>query len=151
LTLLPYLDGERTPNLPAAAGTLCGMRRTNTVAANVARAAVEGLLCGLADGMDSLRSIGVELRDVLLVGGGSQSMAVQQLAAPIFGLPVILPEPAEYVARGAARQAAWSLSGDSAPPEWPLSPVSTHEPADADTGADVRAQYSRHRQAVFGV
>jgi xylulokinase len=151
LTLLPYLDGERTPNLPAAAGTLCGLRRTNSVPADLARAAVEGLLCGLADGIDALRSIGVEPEHILLVGGGSQSMAIQALAPDVFGMHVVRPEPAEYVARGAARQAAWALSGTTAPPDWPLPAASAHEPSDVDAGAEVRAQYGRHRRAVFGI
>jgi xylulokinase len=151
LTLLPYLDGERTPNLPAAAGTLCGLRRTNSVPADLARAAVEGLLCGLADGIDALRSIGVEPEHILLVGGGSQSMAIQALAPDVFGMHVVRPEPAEYVARGAARQAAWALSGTTAPPDWPLPAASAHEPSDVDAGAEVRAQYSQHRRAVFGI
>jgi xylulokinase len=151
LTLLPYLDGERTPNLPTAAGTLCGLRRANADPAHLARAAVEGLLCGLADGLDALRSIGVHPSEVMLIGGGSQSRAVLTLAADIFGLPVIRPEPGEYVARGAARQAAWAASGEPAPPDWPLPAAFAHDPGDVAAGAEVRAQYSRHRQTVFGV
>jgi xylulokinase len=151
LTLLPYLDGERTPNLPSATGTLCGLTRANAVPADLARAAVEGLLCGLADGLDALRSIGVKPQHVMLVGGASQSAAVLALAADVFGVPVVRPEPAEYVARGAARQAAWVLSGDFSPPDWPLPAAFAHEPRDLDAGAEVRAQYSQHRRAVFGV
>jgi xylulokinase len=151
LTLLPYLDGERTPNLPAAAGTLCGLRRSNAVPANLARAAVEGLLCGLADGLDALRFIGVQPQHVMLVGGGSQSSAVLALAADVFGLHVVRPEPGEYVARGAARQAAWALAGTESPPDWPLPAAFAHEPTDVDAGTEVRAQYSQYRRAVFGV
>ena len=151
LTLLPYLDGERTPNLPTAAGTLCGLRRTNADPPHLARAAVEGLLCGLADGLDALRSVGVQAREVRLVGGGSQSRAVMTLAPDILGVAVVRPEPAEYVARGAAKQAAWVLSGEAVPPDWPLPAASAQEPRDLAAGADVREQYTRHRRAVFGV
>ena len=151
LTLLPYLDGERTPNLPTAAGTLCGLRRTNADPAHLARAAVEGLLCGLADGLDALRSIGVDPHEVMLIGGGSQSRAVRSLAADIFGVQVVRPDPGEYVARGAARQAAWALSGEPAPPDWPLPAAFAREPRDTTAGAEVRAQYAGHQQAVFGV
>jgi xylulokinase len=151
LTLLPYLDGERTPNLPSAAGTLCGLRRTNSTPAHLARAAVEGLLCGLADGLDALRVIGVQPQHVLLVGGGSQSTAVQALAPDIFRLHVVRPEPAEYVARGAARQAAWALYGKTSPPDWSLPAASTHEPSDEAAGLEVRAQYAQNRRAVFGI
>jgi xylulokinase len=151
LTLLPYLDGERTPNLPTAAGALCGLRRTNSDPAHLARAAVEGLLCGLADGLDALRSVGVQAREVTMVGGGSQSAAILALAPDILGIPVVRPEPAEYVARGAAKQAAWVLFGDENPPDWPVPVGSAAEPLNVDAGTQVRAQYAGHRQAVFGV
>jgi len=151
LTLLPYLDGERTPNLPSASGMLCGLRRANAAPANLARAAVEGLLCGLADGIEALTSIGVRPHRIVLVGGGSRSAAVQALAADIFGHTVVQPAPGEYVARGAARQAAWTLSGAAAPPDWKLPTASVSEPSAADAGAAVRAQYGEHRRAVFGV
>ena len=151
LSLLPYLDGERTPNLPTAAGTLCGLRRTNSEPANVARAAVEGLLCGLADGVDALRAVGVAPREVRLIGGGSRSRAVQHLAADVFGLPIAWPEPGEYVARGAARQAAWVLAGDPEPPPWLVQRAAELTPVDPAAGEEVRAQYSGYRRAVFGV
>jgi xylulokinase len=117
LTLLPYLDGERTPNLPDATGTLMGMRRDNMTPQNVARAAVEGMLSGLGAGMDALRDVGLEVGRVLMIGGGARSRAVQAIAPLIFGVPVTVPEPAEYVALGAARQAAWALTGEL--PAWP--------------------------------
>jgi xylulokinase len=107
LVLLPYLDGERTPDLPLARGLLHGLTRANATPAGLARAAVEGMLCGLADGVDALRGQGVAVGRALLVGGGARSAAVQALAPAILGVPVLLPEPAEYVALGAARQAAW--------------------------------------------
>src|SRR5215203_3046231 len=118
LVLLPYLDGERTPDLPAARGLLHGLTRANATPATLARAAVEGLLCGLADGIDALRAQGVPIRRALLVGGGAKSAAVRALAPAILGVPVLLPEPAEYVALGAARQAAWTLAGTPEPPPW---------------------------------
>ena len=110
LTLLPYLDGERTPDLPDATGTLGGLTRANLTPANVARAAVEGMLCGLADGLDALRDNGVPVQRVLLIGGAARSTAVQAVASGIFGAPVSVPSPGEYVALGAARQAAWVLA-----------------------------------------
>lgn len=69
LTLLPYLDGERTPDLPGVTGTLGGLTRGNSTPENLARAAVEGMLCGLADGLDALRANGVPVVRVLLIGG----------------------------------------------------------------------------------
>src|SRR4051794_2621901 len=110
LVLVPYFEGERTPNRPDSTGALHGLRVGNSTPANLARAAVEGLLCGLADGLDALRDQGVRCDRVLLVGGGARSAAVRRLAPGILGLPVEVPEPGEYVADGAARQAAWVLA-----------------------------------------
>lgn len=147
LVLLPYLEGERTPNLPNASGTLLGLRGGNMTPENLARAAVEGMLCGLADGLEALRAAGVEARRVLLIGGASRSAAVQTVAAGLFGVPVEVPDPAEYVALGAARQAAWVLSGSAEPPAWHR-PTRTVEPT-AETGA-VLAAYADARRALYG-
>ena len=119
LTLLPYLDGERTPNRPDAAGVLSGLTTANATRQNLARAAVEGILCGLADAMDHLIAAGVRPRRVLLTGGGARSAAVRAIAPGILGTAVVVPEAAEYVAIGAARQAAWALAPGSGPPPWP--------------------------------
>ncbi len=118
LSLLPYLDGERTPDLPEATGTLGGLTRANATPANVARAAVEGMLHNLRDGVEALRDQGAEVERVLLIGGASASTAVQHVAASLFGVPLVVPEPGEYVGIGAARQAAWALSRQPDPPEW---------------------------------
>ncbi|MEU8412825.1 xylulokinase [Amycolatopsis japonica] len=147
LTFLPYLDGERTPNLPDAKGTLFGLTRANMTPENLARAAVEGMLCGLAAGLDALREQGLEVRRVLLIGGGAQSAAVRAVAPIVFGVPVVIPEVAEYVAVGAARQAAWALASSTEPPRWqeqhgyiPL------EPTEADRAEGRRIQ-QRHLEA----
>lgn len=106
LTLVPYFEGERTPNLPDATATLTGMTLASTTRENLARAAVEGMLSGLAAGLDALRGLGVPLERALLIGGAAQSAAVREVAPAIFGMPVEVPAPGEYVALGAARQAA---------------------------------------------
>ena len=80
---------------------------------------MEGLLCGLADGLDAVAAGGTPVRRVLLVGGGAQSEAVRAIAPAVLGVPVLVPPPGEYVADGAARQAAWVLAGGQAAPEWP--------------------------------
>lgn len=118
VVLLPYFEGERTPNRPDATGSLHGLRLGNATPANIARAAVEGMLCGLADGVDELRREGVSAERVVLVGGGARSPAVQLVSPMIFGLDVAVPPAGEYVADGAARQAAWVLSGQGNPPRW---------------------------------
>jgi xylulokinase len=111
LHLQPYFEGERTPNLPDATATLTGMTLASTTRVNLARAAVEGMLSGLGAGLDALREQGVRLERALLIGGGAQSQAVREIAPAVLGIPVEVPEPAEYVALGAARQAAKALRG----------------------------------------
>jgi xylulokinase len=106
LTLVPYFEGERTPNLPDATASLSGMTLSSTTRPNLARAAVEGMLRGLSAGMDALRSLDIPLERALLIGGGAQSEAVRRIAPDVLGIPVQVPDPAEYVALGAARQAA---------------------------------------------
>ncbi|WP_347977970.1 xylulokinase [Microbacterium sp. ProA8] len=110
LQLVPYFEGERTPNLPDATASLTGMTLASTTRENLARAAVEGMLSGLAAGLAALRGLGVPLERALLIGGGAQSEAVREIAPLVLGLPVEVPEPGEYVALGAARQAASVLS-----------------------------------------
>jgi xylulokinase len=139
LVLLPYLDGERTPNRPDAAGTWHGFTSA-TAQADLARSAVEGLLCSLADAVDHVvAATGTPARRVLLVGGGARSEALRVLAPAILGLPVVVPAADEYVARGAARQAAWALSGAAQPPQWPLPDQQTYE---ADPLPAVRERYA---------
>jgi xylulokinase len=147
LVLVPYLEGERTPNLPGATGSLHGLTLGNTVPADFARAAVEGLLCGLADGLDALVGAGVAPRRVLLVGGGAASEAVRRIAPTVLGLPVEVPAPGEYVADGAARQAAWVLAGSDAPPAWTLGEVVSY---DADLVPAVRDRYAEARMRATG-
>jgi xylulokinase len=120
ITLLPYLDGERTPDRPGATGVLRGLTTRNATRENLARAAVEALLASLADAADRLTTEeGQAPGRVLLIGGGARSAAVRQLAPGIFFAPVSVPEPEEYVALGAARQAAWALAQTPEPPPWP--------------------------------
>lgn len=142
VTMVPYLDGERTPNRPEATGSLYGLTVANATPGNLARAAVEGMLCGLADGLDALRDAGIVVRRVLLIGGGARSEAVRSIASAIFGAPVAVPEPGEYVADGAARQAAWMLSGALEPPAWTPAGMLTY---DADPRPDIRVRYAAVR------
>jgi xylulokinase len=126
VVLVPYFEGERTPNLPAAKASLHNLSIASTTRSNIARAAVEGMLCGLSGGMNALRELGVPARRLLLIGGAVQNPAVQKIAAQVFDLPVVIPSPGEYVARGAAVQAAWTLTGKR--PQWPLAVNSTPMP-----------------------
>ncbi|MDR1237297.1 MAG: xylulokinase [Propionibacteriaceae bacterium] len=136
VVLVPYFEGERTPNLPDANASLSGLSLANTGRENFARAAVEGMLCGLADGLEAIRELGVEAKRVLIIGGAAANPAVQQIAAQIFDVPVFIPEPGEYVANGAARQAAWALTGQR--PTWPVALIAS---LSADSQPIIRQQY----------
>jgi xylulokinase len=118
LSLLPYFEGERTPNRPNARGTLNGLTLNNSTREDIARAYVEGMLCGLADAVFSLEKLGVNINRVLLIGGAAKNPAVAPIASAVFGRDVLLPPAGEYVANGAARQAGWALTGEL--PEWKL-------------------------------
>jgi xylulokinase len=137
LVLHPYFEGERTPNLPDATARLTGMTLASTTRENLARAAIEGMLCGLADGLDAVRRLDVAAERILLIGGAAQNAAVQAIAAQVFDVPVEVPEPGEYVAAGAAVQAAWALTG--ARPSWPVVIAATPSP---DHRAIIREQYA---------
>ncbi|MUL81953.1 MULTISPECIES: FGGY family carbohydrate kinase [unclassified Mycolicibacterium] len=145
LVMVPYLEGERTPNRPHATGAVHGLRVDNATAAHLARAAVEGLLCALADGLDHLTALGVPARRVLLIGGGVKSPALREIAPTVFGVPVHVPKPAEYVALGAARQAAWALTGTL--PDWTPPPAQRYEAAPVPA---VRERYAEVRDLTEG-
>lgn len=127
LTLVPYLEGERSPNLPNAAGALHGMTMRNLNSANIARAAVEGLLSSMAYCIDKIGDQGVRVDRITLVGGGARSEAVRRIAPAVFGTAVYVPTPAEYVALGAARQAAWIHSGSNEAPGWSIAETQCYE------------------------
>jgi xylulokinase len=140
LVLQPYFEGERTPNLPDATATIFGLTLASTTRENLARAAIEGMLCGLADGLVAVIARGVAVDRLSLIGGAAANPAVATVAATVFGLPVTVPEPGEYVARGAALQAAWMLTGVR--PDWR---VATAASIAADPRPIVRSQYAAQR------
>jgi xylulokinase len=121
LNLLPYFEGERTPNRPDATGVLTGLNLSNSNQKDFARAYIEGMLCGLADAVHSLEKLGVEVKRVLLIGGAAKNKAVGSIASALFARPVLIPEPGEYVANGAAKQAAWIATGSL--PNWQMGEV----------------------------
>ncbi|MBB1259546.1 FGGY family carbohydrate kinase [Streptomyces alkaliterrae] len=152
LVMLPYLEGERTPELPHTAGTLAGLRRESMKPEHLARAAFEGMLCGLADALEVLRVRGVQVRRVFLLGSAAELPAVQALAPALFGAQVLIPSPADYTTLGAARQAAWALGAaegrltDREPPHWPSPDCRVLDPGDDfHVGQAVRQQYTAVR------
>ncbi|MFT2014878.1 FGGY family carbohydrate kinase [Streptomyces sp. 796.1] len=155
LVLLPYLEGERTPHLPHAAGTLSGLRRESMKPEHLARAAFEGMLCGLADALDVLRGRGVSVRRVFLLGPAAELAAVQAIAPALLGAQVVVVEPADYAAIGAARQAAWALGvregtlAPHTPPAWPAAASQVFEPGEElAVGQSVRQQFGAVRDQI---
>ncbi|MFJ4684749.1 FGGY family carbohydrate kinase [Streptomyces sp. NPDC088789] len=153
LVLLPYLEGERTPHLPHTAGTLSGLRRESMKPEHFARAAFEGMLCGLADALDVLRGRGVDVRRVFLLGPAAELAAVQTAAPALFGAQVVVPQPADYGAIGAARQAAWALGvsrgtlDPRTPPVWQGAHAQVLEPGEElAVGQAVRQQFVSVRE-----
>jgi xylulokinase len=108
---------------------------------------VEAVLCSLADAIGNLADCGITARRVILIGGAARSEAVRRIAPAIFGVPVTVPEAAEYVALGAARQAAWAASGAAKAPDWPLAGTAEFT---AEPTPQVRERYAALRDATAG-
>jgi xylulokinase len=144
VTLVPYFDGERTPNLPDATGLLAGITNATT-REQLALAAHDGVLCGLLEGLDGLRAVGATVSGrIFLIGGGARSGAYRQRAADLSGSDVIVPHTDETVAAGAAVQAAAVASAEGLldiATRWGLGAGDTVTPGN-DPG-DVRIRYSR--------
>ena len=150
LVLIPYLEGERTPNKPDATGALHGMTLANTTPGHIARAAYESVLCSLADGLDYVKAAGATVERLMLIGGAARSSTLQRLAPSVFGLDIMVPQPGEYVAFGAARQAAWVLSGADHPPTWSAeSEPIVHKVDEAGGTAHIRDQYASARELIL--
>lgn len=110
LTLLPYLAGERTPNVPDGSGVLLGLNGKNFTAPAIARAAMEGATMGMNYGLRRLAQLGVKPKEIRITGGGAKSPVWRQIMADIFGVPVVGMVEEEGAALGGALQAAWCLA-----------------------------------------
>jgi xylulokinase len=151
LTLLPYLDGERTPDRPTATGVLSGVR-SDVSREQLARAAVEGVVCGLLDGLDALSAFAPADGRLILVGGGARSRAYRQVLADLSGRAVLVPRAEEQVATGACVQAAAVASGadpNDVADRWKLGDGDVVEPGPAaSASAEVRGAYAELRTAT---
>ena len=150
LVLLPYLDGERTPNLPDARASLVGLN-SNHSRNDVARAAIEGVGCGLLDGLTAINTCGVNTNGrIFLLGGGAQSKAVCQIVADLTNREVYVLNEPEIVALGAARQAAAALTG-----KWPAwhasSKIAAQPVATVTQSTATRQRFAEARLKNFGV
>ena len=116
LFFLPYLNGERTPNLPLGKGVLYGLTTETMQPGHLARAVMEGATLGLAYGLNRFRQLGIEPAEIRLTGGGSQSAAWRQICADVFGVPTVCLQSAEGAALGAALQAAYAFAAAEGKP-----------------------------------
>ena len=133
LRVIPHFDGERTPNLPQARGRFHGITHSNFTKANIARAAIEGVIAGMIYATQAVEKLGVSYSRVLLIGGAAKNEAVQKIAADFFAQTIHLPPTGEYVADGAAKQAAWALTESTQPPQWKLGEVKAIDPVNKVT------------------
>ena len=148
LTLLPYFDGERTPDRPTATGILSGLR-SGVTREGLAAAAFEGVVCGLLDALDALADL-VPVGDgpLVLVGGGARSAAYRRAVADLSGRPVLVPDVGEAVATGACVQAAATLSGrhpDDVRAGWGAAGGTLTPPGPEADAAAVRRDYAALR------
>lgn len=162
LTLLPFFNGERTPNLPNAKAALHGMDTGNTTTSNLYRAAMEGATYTLKYGYDAFVSAGMAFGGIVLTGGGANSPQWRQMVADVFGLPVQVPTQAEGAAFGAALQALWACrraAGDAiAPAEicaehvaFDPSRAATPNPRNAEAYASAYQRFLHHLDAARAV
>jgi len=144
LTVLPYFEGERTPNAPDARASLHGASLANFTRPNVARAMVEGTLASQTFMLDALRDCGVESRRLMLIGGAAQNSAVRRILPQLVDMPIAVPAADEYVAKGAAMHATAALTG-----EFPLWSVDAIELPAAASQPRIAAQHEAVKTA-FG-
>lgn len=109
VVIVPFFNGERTPNYPNGKGCICGLTPENMTTDNICRASMEAAIFGLKLGLDSFRSLGFHAKEIRLVGGGSKSKVWCQMVADICDLPTVNPEISEAAALGGALQAYWAL------------------------------------------
>ena len=116
IVVLPFFNGERTPNLPNGRASVNGITASNFKRENLARAALESAIFGMRIGLEGFNSLGFKAREIRLTGGGSKSPVWQRFAANIMNLPLRIPASAEAAAMGGAIQALWCLKNHTGLP-----------------------------------
>jgi xylulokinase len=112
IVILPFFNGERTPNLPNGRASVNGITAANFKKANLARAALESAIFGMRIGLDGFKSLGFKPKEIRLTGGGSKSKFWQSIAANVTDLPIRIPTGSEAAAMGGAIQALWCLENN---------------------------------------
>jgi sugar (pentulose or hexulose) kinase len=149
LVLLPYLAGERTPNVPEGTGVLMGLDARTLDRGFIARAAMEGVTLGMNYGLRRLEELGVRAREIRLTGGGARSAAWRQIMADVFGVPVVAMVEDEGAALGAALQAAWCVARREGRPRAAITEFTTGTVAvDEATRCRPRREHVRRYRAL---
>ncbi len=148
LLFLPYLQGERTPNLPEGCGVFHGLNLRNMKPAHMARAVMEGVTLGLAYGLERMKELGIRPAEIRLTGGGSKSAVWRRICANIFNCPVVTLIEAEGAALGAAIQALAAVQTSKSIAGWAadivrISPAERVEP-DKQLASDYAAAAKKH-------
>ena len=156
VVVLPFYNGERTPNLPNGKGCIMGLDVDNTTQANIMQASMEAAVFGLRAGLDAFSRVGCDISDIRLTGGGSKSASWRQMIADTFGLPVRVPQLDEGAALGAAMNAMLVHQGLADDPAASAALIDEHIQfdesrtalPDAANGEIYQHSYQRYRQHV---
>jgi xylulokinase len=146
LIFLPYLQGERTPNLPNGSGVFQGLTTRNMKPPLIARAVMEGATLGLAYGLERMRELGISPTEIRLTGGGSKSAVWRQICADVFNCRVVTLVEAEGAALGAAIQALATVQTEKSVEQWSASFVRVNANEAAAPRADIGFDYAAVRQ-----
>jgi xylulokinase len=130
IVVLPFFNGERTPNLPNGRASVNGISAANFTRENIARGALESAIFGMRIGMEGFHKLGFKAREIRLTGGGAKSPLWQSISANVLRLPVRAPSGTEAAAMGGAIQALWCLASLPAAQDPDLSGLSIEELAD---------------------
>jgi len=115
LLLVPFFEGERTPNCPQGTGVFFGVRPAVFDAPHLARSAMEGVTLGLNYGLNRMRELGLRPREIRATGGGAKNAVWRQIVADVFNAPVVCLNQEEGAAYGAALQAMWAFENARGP------------------------------------
>ena len=143
---LPYLQGERTPNLPCGTGVFHGLNTRNMKPAFMARAVMEGVTLGMAYGLERMKELGIVPVEIRLTGGGSRSAIWRQICANIFNCPVVTLAESEGAALGAAIQALAAVQTQKSITDWAAGIVTTNPSERVEPDKRVASGYAVARQ-----
>ena len=150
LLFLPYLQGERTPNLPRGSGVFHRLTTRNKTPAHMARATMEGVTLGLAYGLDRMRTLGIAPTEMRLTGGGGKSAIWRQICADVFGCRVVTLAESEGAALGGAIQAMAVVQTEKSVNAWAdaLVRVNSDEVAEPKETSGVYAELMQKQIAL---